>query len=126
FDCGIAGRPFNAAVPAYVVVRTVAIVFPVGLVVLAVVRDEIIESKPIVTGHEIDALLGLALFVAVNIGTAQKPRGQRGDRTRVRLKKMPQIVTESAVPFLPGVSDEASDLIEPGGIPRFRDQLRAG
>src|SRR6267154_1407500 len=35
------------------------------------------------------------------------------------------IVPEPAVPLLPGVADEAPDLIEPGGVPGLGDELRA-
>ena len=41
-------------------------------------------------------------------------------------KETPYVVAETAVPFLPGITGEAAHLIEPGGVPRFRNQFGAG
>ena len=72
-DRGIFGRAFEPAVPAPVVVRTVTVVFAIRLVVLRVVRDKIVQSKAVVTGYEVDALLRLACLMSVNLGTAKHP-----------------------------------------------------
>ena len=42
------------------------------------------------------------------------------------LHEAAHVVAEPAVPLLPGVADEAADLIEAGRVPRFGDQLGAG
>jgi hypothetical protein len=63
------------ASPAQIVIGAVAVVFAVGLIVLVVVRDEIVEREPIMAGHEIDALLGLALLMTVYVGAAQDACG---------------------------------------------------
>ena len=60
--------------------RAVAVVFAVGLVVLAVVGDQIVEREAVVAGHEVDALLGLALLVAVDLRAADHA-GRRTRRT---------------------------------------------
>ena len=99
---------------------------PLASLCFSVVRDEIVEREAVVTGHEIDALLGLALLVAVDVGAAQQPSGHARHRAVVAFQETPDVVAEPAVPFLPGVADEAADLIEPGGIPRLGDQLGAG
>ena len=52
---GIVGRSFDAAIRAVVVVRSVAIVFAVGLVVLVLVADEIGEREAIMHGDVVDA-----------------------------------------------------------------------
>src|SRR5262249_3893332 len=80
----------------------------------------------VMTGHEIDALLGLPLLVAVDVGAPEEPGCDMGYHPLVALDEAPDIVSESAVPFLPAVANEASYLIESGRIPRFRDELRAG
>ena len=104
----------------------VAVVLAVGLVVLAVVGDQIVEREAVVAGDEVDAVLRLALLVAVDVGAAEQPRGHARHRAVVALQKAPHVVAEPAVPFLPGVADEAADLIEPRGIPGLGDQLGAG
>ena len=71
-DCGIVGRAFDAAIPASVVVGAVAVVFAVGFVVLLVIGDEIVEREPVVTGHEVDALLGFAFLVTIDLGAAEQ------------------------------------------------------
>jgi hypothetical protein len=48
-------------------------VLAVGLVVLVIVRDQIVEGKAIVAAGEIDALLCLALLVAIEVRTPQEP-----------------------------------------------------
>jgi hypothetical protein len=64
-------RAFNATVPASVVVRAVAVSLGVELVVFMIVRDEVVQRKAIVTSHEVHALLGVASFVAVNLGATE-------------------------------------------------------
>ena len=63
--------PFDAAVPAQVVVAAIPVVLAVSLVVFVVVRDQIIERESVVAGDKIDALLRLALFVAIDVGACQ-------------------------------------------------------
>ncbi len=71
FDIRIVGGPFDAAVPAQVVVSPIPVGLAVLLVVLEVVRDKIIESKPVVAGDKINALLRLAFFVAIDVGAGK-------------------------------------------------------
>ncbi len=65
-DGRVVGRPLDPAVPALVVVPAVAVLFAVGVVVLGVKRDEIVEGEAVMTGREVDALLRLAPLVAVD------------------------------------------------------------
>src|ERR1700743_899043 len=59
-DIGIAGRTLNAAVPTVVVVRTIAVVFTVGEIVLIVVRHQIVQGEAVVTGDEVNAVIRFA------------------------------------------------------------------
>jgi hypothetical protein len=52
--------PFGAVIPRPVVVAAIAVVFAVGLVVLAVVAHEILHREAVVCGDEIDAGVRLA------------------------------------------------------------------
>ena len=76
-DLGVVGRPLDAAIPARILVGPVAIVLAVRLVVLAVVRDEVVQREAVVTRDEVDAVLGLAFLVAVDVRAAEQPSPRR-------------------------------------------------
>ena len=122
----IIGGSLHAAIPAQIVIGAVAVVLAIGLVVLVVVRHQIIEGEAVMAGHEIDALLGLALLVSVDVRAAQDPTGDARHRAAVAFEEPPHVVTEPAVPLLPPLADKASHLIESCSIPRLRNQLGAG
>ena len=65
--------PSAAPQLAAIVVGTVAVLLTVCIVVLPVARDQIVQGKPVMTGGEVDALLGLTFLVAVDLGAAEEP-----------------------------------------------------
>ena len=67
-DLGVFGRSLHAVVPRQVVIVTVPVVLAVGLVVLLVVADQIVQGKPVVGGDEVDAGVGPAAVSLVEIG----------------------------------------------------------
>ena len=76
----IVAPTLGAAIPAAIAVGAVAVLFTVCLVVLPVVRDQIVQGEPGVAGDEVDALLGLAFLVAVDLGAPEelwRPSGGR-------------------------------------------------
>jgi hypothetical protein len=58
------------AIPAEVIVFPILTIFSVGIVVLSVVADEVMECKAVVTGHEIDAGVRSPTVPGVEIGAA--------------------------------------------------------
>ena len=92
----------------------------------AVVADQIGQGEAVVAGDEVDARLGFALLVAVDVGAADQPLADAGRQTPIALDEPAHVVAEAAVPLLPVVTDEAAHLIEAGGIPGLGDQLGAG
>ncbi len=100
-DAGVVGRPLVAAVAAEVVVPAVAVVLAVGLVVLAVVADQVVEREAIVAGDEIDRVVGVPRGVAVEVEAAADPLGQRRWPRRVAADEAADIVAEVAVQFGP-------------------------
>ena len=124
-DHRVIRRTFDTTVPAPVVVGAVAVVFAIGLVVLGVVGDEVVEGEAVVTGHEVDALLGLALLVGIDLGAAGQAVGHARHRARLTAEEAPDIVAEPPVPLLPAVAHERADLVQAGGIPGLGDELRA-
>ena len=67
-DLRVVGRPLDAVVPRHVVVVTVPVVLAVGLVVLLVVADQIVQGEAVVGGDEVDAGVGAAAVPLVEIG----------------------------------------------------------
>jgi len=47
---------FNATIPAQIVIDTILIILAISFIVLVVIRDQIIESEPIMTSNEINAV----------------------------------------------------------------------
>ena len=119
----VIGRSFDAAVPAPVVIGAVAVVLAVRLVVFLIVGDEIVERETVVAGHEVEALLCLALLVAVDLGTADQPVGHAPQRPGFAAEEVAHIVPEAAVPLSPTISHKAADLIKPRSIPGFGNHL---
>src|SRR5882724_4351524 len=122
----VVSGPFDPAVPAPVVVGTIAVVFPVRLVVLPIVGDEIVQGEAVVTGHEVDALFWLPPSVAVDLGAAEQAVGEASGRALLPPEEAACVVTEPSIPLLPAIAPEAAHLVEPRRIPRLGDELGAG
>ena len=48
--------PFHAAVPTPILVKAISILFPVGLIVFAIIRYQVIQGESIMAGDEIDTV----------------------------------------------------------------------
>src|SRR4029077_13455895 len=66
----------------------------------------------------------LALLVTVYLWAAEQPVSGAGHQTLIASEKTANIVAESAIPFSPAVSDEASHLVKTGGVPGLGNKLR--
>ena len=64
-DFPIVRRALHSAVPRVIVIRAVAIVFPVGLVMFLVVRDQVLQGETVVGGDEVDAGGGVTAIALV-------------------------------------------------------------
>ena len=62
-----------------IIVVAVAVFFAVRLVMLLVVADEIVEGEAVVRGDEIDARVGTAAAVLVEIGASRQAIGEFAD-----------------------------------------------
>jgi hypothetical protein len=86
-----------------------------------VVRHEIVECEPVVAGHEIDAPFLLPLLCPIDIRAGNKPVWDLVDGPVVASHEAADVITKLPIPFLPGVADETSDLIEAAGVPSLSD-----
>src|SRR5262249_23601054 len=113
------------AVPTKVVVAAVAVLLAIRLVVFPVVHHQVIECESIVARDEIDALLGLALLVTVDLRAADQSVSKPPQRPPVAPKEAAGVVAEAAVPLLQTDRDKGADLEESSRIQRLGDELRA-
>ena len=133
-DRNIAGRPFDPVIAAAVVVFAVPVGLAVGLVVLAVVADKIVERKPVVGRDEVDAVVGTAPAGLVQVARPGQPGRQRPFGCVVAQPVAADIVPVSSVEFRPARAGEfhrqqvgeRADLVGPGGIPGLRYDLGIG
>ena len=125
FDGGVGSRAFDATIPAPVVVGAVAISLAVGLVVLLVVGNQVVQGEAVMAGDEVNALLGLALLMAVNLGAADQPVGEAPERALRAAQEIPRVVAEPSVPLLPTVAHKVAHLVKAGSIPGLGDELGA-
>jgi hypothetical protein len=87
---------------------------------LRIERNQIVQSEAVVAGHEIDALLGLALLVLINIGAPRQPKSHCTRGSVVAFEKSSDVVAKFSVPFLPAIPDKVANLIKAGSVPISR------
>src|ERR1700749_1552385 len=105
-----------------VVAVTVAIVLAIGLVVLVVIRNEIVQVEAIMCSDEIDARPRPAAALVEEGGGSREALGQILHRAGVALPESTRRVAEFVVPLSPTVR-ELSNLITPGtNVPWFGNQ----
>src|ERR671910_2187884 len=122
-DLGVVGRPLHAVVPRQVVIVTVPVILAVGLVVLLVVADQIVQGKPVVGGDEVDAGVGTATVPLIEIGRPGEAIGQLRDRDVARLPVVADRIPVLVVPLAPE-GREVTDLVTAlGDVPGLPDQL---
>src|SRR5262249_10598282 len=114
---------FHAAVPGVVVVGSIVVVLAVRLVVLAVVRDEIVQREAVVARDEVYAVVRRAAVVAVKIRRACEPPAEILELAGVAFLKATHGVAKAPVPLRP-VHRKIADLIR-ANVPRLRDENRA-
>src|SRR5579872_5237963 len=76
----VIGRSLRSAVPRPVVALAVAIIFPVRLIVLIVVRDQIVKREAVMRGDEVDARARTPSAPRIQVRTAGDARGEFVER----------------------------------------------
>ena len=113
---------FEPAVPRAVVACTVAVGVSVGLVVLAVVGDEVVHREAVVAGQEVDRLRrGVE-----HIRAALNALDQGGDTSTFAAEKAANVVAVAVVPLHPApAGPRPPELVGAGGVPRLGDHPHA-
>ena len=101
----------------------VAILFAVGLVVLFVVADQIVQGKAVVSGDEINARVGQPAVVAVQIARSGQAKAEAADLSGVAFPKAPHGVAIGRVPFGPQNRKVADLITARSEIPWLGDQF---
>src|SRR5581483_11123535 len=117
--------PFPAAIPALVVVRSVAIVVSVDLVVLLVIRNEVTETESVMAGDKVYALIGAVCVrqvVREKIAAPIKPGHKLGDHAWVAPNKRAQIIAELPVPLQPRDAREGFPQLIACRVPGFGNE----
>ena len=125
-DRRIVGFTLDAAVPAQVIVDAVAVAFAVGLVVLVVIGDQVVEGEAIVAGYKVDAIDRQPSLVLIEIGTAGQAGSHGAHQSRIALDEAADIVAIAAVPLRPAIPWKMPDLIQSGGVPGLGDHFGIG
>src|SRR5512133_3645144 len=88
----IGRRALDTAIPAEILIRSVAVPFAVYLVVLAVEGYQIVECESVVTGYEIDTLLRFTLFAPVDVRAPRQAEGHGRGRAVIGFEKSSAVV----------------------------------
>src|SRR5207244_7481113 len=95
------GRPLGPPVAAVVLLGAVTVVLAVGLVVLAVVTDEVTQREAVVGGDEVHAGIGAPPASGEEVARPRQSGGQLGHLARVAPPEPPDAVAVLAVPLRP-------------------------
>src|SRR4029077_10345808 len=78
----------------------------------------------VMTRHEVDALLRLALLVGIERRAADQAIGKALERALLAAEKAARVIAKPPVPLPPAISHEAPHLVQAGRVPRLGDELR--
>ena len=76
----------------HVVVGAIAVVFPVGTVVLFVAGHQVVQRKAVMAGNEPDALLQVPTAVEIEVRARQKPGGEFADGVPIPFDGAPELL----------------------------------
>ncbi len=125
-DGWIVGGAFGAHVPALIVGGAVLVILSVGLVVFLVVADQVAEGEAVVGGDEVDAGVGLAAVVLVEVAGTGEAVGEIGELAGVALPELADGVAVLAVPLGPE-DGEVADLVAAfADVPGLGDKFDVG
>src|SRR3984957_869235 len=124
-DRGIVAWPLDAMVPAVVVVRAVAIVLAVGLIVLAVVGNQVAKREAVMDDDKIDAR-GRRRGAPEYVARASEPGCDLSAQTRVATPETARGVAKAIVPVGECGRELAKAIASRADVPGFRYEARLG
>ncbi|EXI74696.1 MAG: hypothetical protein AW07_01624 [Candidatus Accumulibacter sp. SK-11] len=120
---GVRRRAFGAAVPAAVVRLAIAVLFAVGRVALVVVADQVVQREAIMGGDEVDAGIGSAATVLVQIAGAGETVGELPHHAALTAPVIAHDVPVLAIPLGPADRKVAHLIATVPEVPGLGNQL---
>ena len=125
-DVWIVARSFEAVIPRGVRVGAVPVPLPIGVILLALVRDEVGEREAVVRRHEVHRARRRALVRAEDVGGPRQACREFADRLAVPAPEATDRVAIAIVPLSP-VGREVAELVAAvSDVPRLGDVLERG
>src|SRR5690606_7923550 len=103
-------------------IMTVAIVLAIGLVVLALVRNQVGEREAVMGGKEIYTGRRFAPIMVELIGRSSQLPRQRADHSRLPLPELADLVAVAVVPFQERLAETAHMIAPRPRVPWLGDQ----
>src|SRR5262249_32025437 len=119
----IVARPFDPAIAAEILRGAVAIVLPVGLVVLLRIADQVHQREAVVDGHMIAAGARPAAMMPEPVGRRGHARAEIADQVALAAPEPSERLPVGIVPFRPAGREGTQLISARAEIPRLRDQL---
>src|SRR4029077_17967105 len=91
-DGRFVGGAFDAAVPGPVVVAAIPVVLAVGLVVLVIAGDQVLQRGAVVCGDEVDRGHRAPAVLLVQVAGPGEPGGELGQRGGLAAPQVPDRV----------------------------------
>src|SRR5687768_12861172 len=102
---------------------SVVVAFSIGLVVLFIIRNEVIESKTIMCGHKIYARGGTTVITLIKIRTACEPGSELTKHAIGATPEIADAIPIQPIPFRPALRKFPHLVSASANIPRFGYQL---
>src|SRR4029077_7160261 len=125
-DGRVVGGAFDAAVPGPVVVAAVPVVLAVGLVVLVVVGDQVLQGEAVMCGDEVDRGHRAPAVLLVQVAGPGEPGGELGQGGGLAAPVVADRVPVLAVPLGPQRREVAHLVAAVAHVPRLGGQLHLG
>ena len=122
-DRGVVGRTLDAVVGGTVVVGAVAVLLPIGLIVFALVRDQVTQGEAVVRGDEVDGGDGFAAGAGVDVTRAADPCDEVVDQSWFTAPEIPHHVPVLAVPLRPLRGERPHLVAGRSHVPGLGDQF---
>ena len=119
-------RALGAAVPRPVVVTAVPVVLTVGLVVLVIVGDQVVQGEAVVGGDEVDRRHRAPGVTGVQIAGAGQPGRELAQRGGLAAPEIPRRIPVLAVPLAPQRREIADLVASLADIPGLGYELDLG